>query len=544
MRGHLLVLRLLPFVARLGGRIAARGRGLGPALVGWQLARRPGRANGPVLLLVLAVAGGVLALGHHTAWTASQRDQADFATAGGLRITGSDLPPLGRGGRYAALPGGERVTPVIRTVQDLPGGAKGDLLAVDAPTFARRVPLRADLREGRSMEGLFTPLADGSRPAGIALPGQPRRVDLDVSVRAPLSSGVPSVSLLLRDRHGVTYRSPTRALPESGRGTVAVDLAALTGAPLGSAAAPLDIAGIAVTYGASIPTIGGGGSSDPIDAELTLHRVSVAEAADGAAVPVEASAPPWYLSPTPLPDGGPAATLPPPEARDGGALLRLAYRAGSPTAGGYQLALTTAGAPASEIPGLATHAYLKAIGSAVGDLVPIRLGVDTVPVRITAAVGSLPVVGDTAVAVDLGVAARIVAAKEGHDLPPPDEWWLPATSADDPLPARAAAELRAAAGRQQLVLREEMAAALLDDPLSAARRRPWPRWPWPARCWRPSGSPPRRRRPPASVAARTRSSSRWARTAAASAARRPPRAGCSWASGRPWGSPWAWPSRT
>ncbi|MYT21268.1 hypothetical protein GTW69_13365, partial [Streptomyces sp. SID7760] len=46
--GTLLVLRLLPLAARLGGRIAARGRGLGPALVGWQLTRRPGRATGPV----------------------------------------------------------------------------------------------------------------------------------------------------------------------------------------------------------------------------------------------------------------------------------------------------------------------------------------------------------------------------------------------------------------------------------------------------------------------------------------------------------------
>ncbi|MGW7334374.1 FtsX-like permease family protein, partial [Streptomyces sp. NPDC054840] len=44
--GTLLVLRLLPFAARAGGRLAARGRSLGPALFGWQLARRPGRATG------------------------------------------------------------------------------------------------------------------------------------------------------------------------------------------------------------------------------------------------------------------------------------------------------------------------------------------------------------------------------------------------------------------------------------------------------------------------------------------------------------------
>lgn len=112
--GTLLVLRLLPFAARLGGRIAARGRGLGPALVGWQLARRPGRATGPVLLLVLSVASGVLALGHHSAWSASQRDQAEFATAGGLRVTGSQVAAAGRAGRYASLPGGDRVIPVVR----------------------------------------------------------------------------------------------------------------------------------------------------------------------------------------------------------------------------------------------------------------------------------------------------------------------------------------------------------------------------------------------------------------------------------------------
>ncbi|MBP0455885.1 ABC transporter permease, partial [Kitasatospora sp. RG8] len=112
--GTLLVLRLLPLAARLGGRLAARGRGLVPALAGWQLARRPGRASGPVLLLVLAVATGVLALGQHTTWTTSQRDQAAFATAGGLRVSGSPLAGMGQGGRYAALPGGDRLIPVVR----------------------------------------------------------------------------------------------------------------------------------------------------------------------------------------------------------------------------------------------------------------------------------------------------------------------------------------------------------------------------------------------------------------------------------------------
>ncbi|MCX5015651.1 ABC transporter permease [Streptomyces sp. NBC_00555] len=474
--GTLLVLRLLPFAARLGGRLAARGRGLGPALVGWQLARRPRRATGPVLLLVLAVSSGVLALGQHTAWTASQRDQAEFATAGGLRISGSELAPLGRGGRYSSLPGGERVIPVVRTKQELPGGRAGQVLALDAAAVAERVPLRSDLRDGRAMRELFTPLAaaNGSAGGGIELPGHPRRLEVDVTAQTPRSGGRPGLGLLLRDRFGLTYRTPLLPLPESGEGTVPVDLDALAGAPLGSAAAPLSLAGLVLSYGLEA---GPGGRPEPpgtgepaLPGELTVRRLAVAEAPGAAAVPVPlpAAPPGWTLKAPPLSGATPAAELlPAQEAPGGPALLRLRYRGGTDTFGGVQIGLLAGPAPAAEVPGIATRGYLAAVGAAVGDLVPVPLGGATVPVRITAAVGSLPVAGDTALAVDLATAGRLLASDTGRELPPPAEWWLPAASAGDPAPARAAAELRGGAGGQQVELRGEVAAALLEDPLSA-----------------------------------------------------------------------------
>ncbi|MFB7462170.1 FtsX-like permease family protein [Streptomyces sp. NPDC056224] len=475
--GTLLVLRLLPFAARLGGRLAARGRGLGPALVGWQLARRPGRATGPVLLLVLAVSSGVLALGQHTAWSASQRDQADFATAGGLRISGSDLASPGRGGRYGALPGGERVIPVIRTKQDLPGGRAGEVLALDAAGVGERVPLRADLRDGRAMRELFAPLAvDGGRGAGgIALPGRPRRIDVDVAVRVPETVGNPGLGLLLRDRFGLTFQTPMLQLPEGGEATVSVDLDAIAGAPLGSAATPLSLAGMVFSYGMKEGGAGlsdDGGAPDPrnLAGELTVRRLAVAETPRGEALPVPGgSASPWSLSAPALTSGAPVAELLPgaQDGRDGPALLRLRYRGGSDTLGGVRLGLVAGGAPAAEVPGIATRAYLAAVGASVGDLVPVPLGSATVSVRITAAVGSLPVAGDSALAFDLATAGRLLAADGARDLPAPTEWWLPAASADDPVPAQAAAELRSAAGSQKVELREEVAAALLDDPLSA-----------------------------------------------------------------------------
>ncbi|ATZ28444.1 FtsX-like permease family protein [Streptomyces lavendulae subsp. lavendulae] len=467
--GTLLVLRLLPFAARLGGRIAARGRGLGPALVGWQLARRPQRATGPVLLLVLAVSSGVLALGQHTAWSASQRDQADFAAAGGLRITGGDLAPMGRAGRYAALPGGDRIVPVIHDEVALPGRKPGRLLALDSRT-ADRLPLRADLRDGRPMAALFAPLAlppatAAGRTAGgdgIDLPATPRRIDLDVTVTAPAApatSGRPSLALLLRDRFGLTYRTPAAALPENGDGTVSVQLDPLTGSPLGSAAGPLSVVGMAMSYGAEPAWFDSSTLAD-VAGDLSVRRVSVSGTPDGPGVHVAATAPDWNLRTPEVSKGEPAADLRP----AGPDLLRLHYRGrpGTPV----QISLSPGGPPA-ELRGVATRGFLAAMGASVGDHVSVRLGVTTVQVRVTAAVGSLPVAGDTALAVDLNAAARRLAAEDAQPLPTAGEWWLPAASPGDPSPARAAAALRAGAGSQKAVLREEVADALLQDPLSA-----------------------------------------------------------------------------
>ncbi|MBT2449587.1 FtsX-like permease family protein [Streptomyces sp. ISL-43] len=474
--GTLLVLRLLPFAARLGARIASRGRGLGPALVGWQLARRPRRATGPVLLLVLAVSSGVLALGQHTAWSGSQRDQADFTTAGGLLISGSDLPPMGRGGRYGALPGGERVIPVLRAKQELPGGRIGQVMALDAAALAERVPLRSDLRDGRSPRELFAPLVSASArgasaASGIPLPDSPQRIDLAVAVRGVGAASRPGLVLMLRDRFGITYRIALSQLPADGEATVSVNLDSLVGAPLGSAAAPLRVTGLVFMYDRASWRPG----TDDLDTpdpskmfdELTIRSLAVSQTRDGAAVPVVVTTSDWKLTAPTLKKGAPAAeSLPASDAGGAPALARLRYRAGPFEAGGAQVSLAPAASAEPEVPGIATRAYLAAVGGAVGDLVPVKLGDATVPVRVTAAVGSLPVAGDTAITVDLATASRVLAAG-ARELPAPTEWWMPAASADDPAPARAAAELRSTAGVQQVRLREEVARTLLDDPLSA-----------------------------------------------------------------------------
>ncbi|MET9698479.1 ABC transporter permease [Streptomyces sp. NPDC006529] len=478
--GAVLVLRVLPFAARLGGRLAARGSGLGPALVGWQLARRPQRATGPVVLLVLAVSSGVLALGQYTGWSDSQRDQASYRTAGGLRITGSQLAAFGQGGRYAALPGGDRALPVLRGQQALPGGRTAELLAVDAAALAERVPLRADLRNGKPMDEVFSPLtpaAGAGATAGMTLPGRARRIELDLTLRSTgAPTGDPNLRLLLRDRYGMTYRTPViRMSATEGRTTVPVDLDALADAPVGRPSGPLTLLSVVFSYGApngdvAPPQWGG---------ELTVHRLAAVETAGGPAVPVALpgsggnGSDGWTLSAPPK--GTEAALLKeaPKGSPAGPALLRLAY-AGPPRREETSLVLTAGPAgPVAELPGVATRGYLAAVGAKAGDVVPVPFGQSTVRVRITRVVGALPVVGDTALAVDLPAFGRLSAADGARSLPAVTEWWLPGSSAGDPLPGRAAAALRTGpgAGSQDVLLREEVAAGLLDDPLSTAPQR-------------------------------------------------------------------------
>ncbi|WP_374778005.1 ABC transporter permease [Streptomyces sp. NBC_01310] len=494
--GTLLVLRLLPFAARAGGRLAARGRSLGPALFGWQLARRPGRATGPVLLLVLAVSSGVLALGQHTAWSASQRDQADFATAGGLRISASSMPPMGQGGRYGSLPGGDRLIPVFRRAQQLPGGGSTEILALDAVKVGEGVPLRADLRGGQGMRELFAPLAaggadapagsDGTGAAGaagtagsaiapttatapapapdVSLPGSPRRIDLDVTVR-PSGTSWAAVSLLLRDRFGATHATPSVTLPAGGDATLPFLLDSLNGAPVGAAATPLTLAGIRLSYA-------GDGSPAGQGSELTLRRIAVSDTADGSAANVAVPEPAHTAGWQPAPPQGPQSLRAPalsPVPAGSTDLLRLRYWGGFGTEKGVNAMLFPAPAapPAAAVPGVATTRYLRSMGASVGETVPVTLDGATVPVRVTAAVDSLPVVGRSALAVDLRALGRFLLESSGQQPVLPTEWWLPATSAADPIPARAAAELREGARTERVQLRGEITARLLDDPLSA-----------------------------------------------------------------------------
>ncbi|MFE4974273.1 FtsX-like permease family protein [Kitasatospora sp. NPDC056651] len=475
--GTLVVLRLLPFVARLGARAAARGRGLGPAMVGWQLARRPGRATGPVLLLVMAVATGVLALGQHATWTSSQRDQAAFTTAGGLRVFGSHNAPMGQGGRYGSLPGGDRLVPVVRDEQPLQDGGSGQLLAVDGAAFADRVPVRRDLLDGRTAAEVFGTLATtAGAPSGIPLPGHPLRIDADIVVnqRDAVTSWTgpvhPEVRLLLRDRFGLVHKVPFGDLPSNGQVRSSIALGALVDAPVGSVAAPLTVVGVTVSFG------------DRSAGDVTVRNLAVSETADGPAttVPVPDGAR-WSLkAPTSSAMNSTPTVSLASEAATADALFTFRYQSARGIGNTLRAVLTPAAAAAPATPAapaapaapatvnaVASRDYLKAVGAKVGDTLQVPFSGVVVPVKVTGEVEAVPVAGRRALVMDLGSVARVLVAQD-RDLPTRTEWWLPAAGPGDRAPAEAAAALRAAPGSQDLALYDEVADGLLGDPVGAA----------------------------------------------------------------------------
>jgi hypothetical protein len=126
--GSLITLRLVPPLARVGERRAARSTRLSGPLAAWQISRRPARQNGWAMLLTLAVAGATLALAQHATWQRSVHDQAVLALGADLQvIPTSGAPSIGYAAAVEHAPGVQSSTAV--------GLGRG---AADRPRLRRR----------------------------------------------------------------------------------------------------------------------------------------------------------------------------------------------------------------------------------------------------------------------------------------------------------------------------------------------------------------------------------------------------------------------
>ena len=238
-----LMLRLLPAVARIGDRAAVRGRDLTAAVAAWQISRRPVRQAGPVLLAVLAVATSVIAIGEWSTWQRSVQDQAGFSTGADMRV---NLPPAGplpadQVTTLTAAHGVTGATPVIRSTISLPNSGTAQVLALDARQATGVAAIRPDLAQG-SPAALLGRLAPRGPLAGTPLPGRPAR--LLITARLSGAVGKPYLSLTMADRFGIGYQAQAGQLPADGRPhTLTVPVA-----PRPGMAYPLRITGFSLQY--------------------------------------------------------------------------------------------------------------------------------------------------------------------------------------------------------------------------------------------------------------------------------------------------------
>ncbi|MFE5028094.1 FtsX-like permease family protein [Streptomyces sp. NPDC056656] len=491
LAGTVLTLRLLPPAAKLAERRAAGGRGLPAALAGWQFSRRPLRGAGPVLLLVLAVAMGMLAIGQGASWNRSQEDQADFRAGASLRV----LAPgggLGQAGVYAAAPGVRDAAPAVRATMPLSGGREATLLALDTAHATDHLMLRDDLSEkspSRLLPSLRT--GDHDRSPGVVLPADATGASLTLRLSTPArphdaspSDVKGSVTATVEDRYGIPYQLFLDDLPADGRAhRLPMSLGGGGSISLDRPATPLTLTGLALDIDQPV--------TETVKHRLTFEGLRSVNAA-GAQQSLKLGTR-WRASAQGGSEGngGTRPGAPVLERLSGGQvsvgfdtgqLNPLTIPFGAPPSMSIRL---TAKRPAvKEVTAVATDRFLRSSGAKVGSTVAVPVNGSPLKVRISASVRALPTTGPEAGAdTTAGAGAGPKSADGGAlllDLPTlnraladrhkepalPGEWWL---STEPGRGAEAAAALRARPDAEpaQVVVRSEIAESLRDDPLGA-----------------------------------------------------------------------------
>ena len=431
-----LMLRLLPMVARIGDHAAARGRDLTAAVAAWQISRRPVRQAGPVLLAVLAVATSVIAVAEWSSWQRSAQDQASFDTGADIRV---DLPPagplaLGQVGTLTRAPGVTGGTPVVRSQIGLPNSGTAQLLALDGRRAASVAAIRPDLAGG-SPQALLDRLAPSHAP-GVPVAGRPARLLITATV-TPGVVGRPVLFVQLADCFGVSYQVPAGLLTADGRPhTLTAPIAGR-----GGAAYPLRITGFTVQY--TMPT------KVSTVARLVIGpvRAAATTAAAGPSFSPARSGESFSklaVAGDPTPAGRLRARPAINTATAGPAGLTVYFATGAgygprsrdcgPPHGLYPCGphstlpgtLTVAAAsPAAPLPAAVTSSFAKAIGTGPGRSFPVTFANTTIVLRVVSVVSAFPTLtGPSGGAVVDQASLQDVLASAGALPAQVTEWWL------------------------------------------------------------------------------------------------------------------------
>ncbi|WP_329339092.1 ABC transporter permease [Streptomyces sp. NBC_00663] len=451
LAGTVLTLRLLPPLARLAERRAAAGRGIAVALAGWQIGRRPMRGAGPVLLLVLAVALGMLAIGHGASFDRSQDDQADFRAGVAVRVLANGEDDLGRTDAYAAVPHVGEAAPAIRAELPLSGDRSATVLALDTAHAADTMLLRRDLAS-EPVRPLLAGLGPKGASAGAAVPAGSSLLKLTATLRGAAPGTSADVTVTLEDRYGTPYRLPAGSLEADGR-PHALELAVPPG--------KLTLTDVQLV----LPVPRGRAEQQRFSLD-ELAAVTPQGTERRLTLPTAWTADTVSDNTSEFPD---RSNAPSPPRVSGSA---VAYDTGYvPREDTWTLASLTVRLQATQprtpqITAVATDRFLDSAGARTGQRVDVTFGGRSLPVRIVAAVRALPTTGSDsggALLVDLRSVNRVLEAKYGESVTP-TEWWL---ETDRPASVAAALRARPDLDPAQVVVRDEIAEELRDDPFGA-----------------------------------------------------------------------------
>jgi hypothetical protein len=461
--GTVLPLRLLPLLARVGDRLAARTRRLGGALTSWELSRHAARQSAPMLLVVLAVGTSTLALAQHQSWRQSAFDQAAFIAGADVRAD-TPLPATPR--TAARIVTARGVTAAMAVSTGLSGQGSAQVIAVDARHAARTVLLRGD--EATSSRSLWRAIEPQGTSRFITLPGHPVRLQILARMNQGQGHGIGPipVTVTMMDGAGIMYTVRAGTLRPDGRTHALV--ADLTST--GEAIYPLRLFSISAGY--TLPLPAHHGPDDRI-ASFAVTGLTVSAAPSGPMadrLPAAALLAHWVASVSAPLFAGTTVGVPP--------LLFSKSHASNPvrfsTGDGFntealfvnspkvpiegQVTLS-APAPNKYIPAVATSAFLKATRVNVGAYIQILAGSQPIYVLIEAEAKSFPTITAPAgglIVDETAVQEEVIA----HGLPPVPvtEWWLATRTGRVPpgLPPGTAVTSRA-----------KLAAAILSDPMSA-----------------------------------------------------------------------------
>ncbi|KUN28063.1 peptide ABC transporter permease [Streptomyces antibioticus] len=451
LAGTVLTLRLLPPLARLAERRAAAGRGLAGALAGWQIGRRPMRGAGPVLLLVLAVALGVLAIGQGASFDRSQDDQADFRAGVPVRVLANGEDDLGRTDAYAAVPHVREAAPAARTELPLSGGRSATVLALDTAHAADSVLLRRDL-SAEPVRPLLAGLGPKRASAGAAVPAGSARLRLTATLRGAAPGTSADVTVTLEDRYGTPYRLPAGSLAADGR-QHALELAVPPGKLL-------------LTDVQLVLPVPRGRAEQQRFSLDAVTAVTAQGSERRVELPTAWTARTLSDNTSEFPDRSNAPA--PPRVSGSAVAYGTGYvpREDTWTLASLTVRLQVTQPAAPQITAVATDRFLDSAGARTGQRVDVTFGGRSLPVRIVAAVRALPTTGSEtggALLVDLRAVNRVLEAKYGESATP-TEWWL---ETDRPSSVAAALRARPDLDPAQVVVRDEIAGELRDDPFGA-----------------------------------------------------------------------------